>query len=228
MSEKIVIFGTGEIASMAKQYFDTDSDFSVVAFTADDNYVHSDSHEGLPVVAFSELKRLFPPSHYQMHVALSYAKLNRLRKEKYLQAKQSGYHLVSYISSASTISKDFVHGDNCLVLEDQTIQSGVVFGDNIMLWSGNHIGHGSIIESHAYLASHVVVSGHCHIGECSFIGVNAAIKDFTRIGESCIVGMSASIGKDMENGSVAINRSTEIYSEEDRISKSVRKSYFRI
>jgi FlaA1/EpsC-like NDP-sugar epimerase len=66
--EKVVIFGTGVIGQLAHFYFSHDSDFKVVAFTADDEYVESDELLGLPVVKFSDVARLFPPEQYSMFV----------------------------------------------------------------------------------------------------------------------------------------------------------------
>ena len=55
-------------------------------------------------------------------------------------------------------------GDNCFILEDNTIQPFVSIGNNVTLWSGNHIGHDSTIDDHCFIASHVVVSGHVRVG----------------------------------------------------------------
>ena len=100
-----------------------------------------------------------------MFVALSYAKLNAVRKEKYLAAKALGYRLASYVSPRATVLNDGRIGDNCFILEDNTIQPFVTIGNNVTLWSGNHIGHHSTIRDHCFIASHVVVSGGVEIGE---------------------------------------------------------------
>ena len=52
-------------------------------------------------------------------------------------------------------------GDNCFILEDNTVQPFVTIGNNVTLWSGNHIGHDSVIEDDCFISSHVVVSGTC-------------------------------------------------------------------
>ncbi len=80
--KKLVVFGNAEIASMAKFYFDSDSEYQVVAFTVDDVYCDSDDFEGLPLIPFSKVSELYSPNDHAMHVALSYQKLNKLRDEK--------------------------------------------------------------------------------------------------------------------------------------------------
>lgn len=225
---KLVIFGAAEIASLAKYYFDHDSDYEVVAFTVDDSYCESDTFEGLPLIPWSQVDKRFPPSDFNMHVALSYMKLNQFRQEKYEQAKAANYNLVSYVSTKSVTWPDLSIGDNCFILENQTIQPTCKIGNNVMLWSGNHIGHGTEIDDHAYLASHVVVSGHCKIGKRCFIGVNATLRDFLTIGDDCFITMDASIIKDMQSGSVAFGNQAEIMDADDRRAKIVKKKYFKL
>ena len=82
MSKPLVIFGSAEMAALAKFYFKLDSDRKVVAFTVDDAYTKEDQFEGLPLLPYSEIAKRYPPDAYDMHVALSYTKLNRLRQEK--------------------------------------------------------------------------------------------------------------------------------------------------
>lgn len=228
MPRSLVIFGSAEIAELAKFYFENDSDYRVVAFTVDDSYVKGDNCQGLPLVPFSEVTKRFPPVDHAMHVALSYAKLNRVRQEKYEQAKAAGYRLASYVCSKSVTWPDLTIGDNCFILENQTIQPTVKIGNNVMVWSGNHLGHGTIIGDHTYIASHVVISGHCTIGQRCFFGVNATVKDFTAIGDECFLAMDASVTKDMPGGAVALGMPAEIFTDDDRRAKALKKMYFKI
>lgn len=228
MTQPLVLFGSAEIAELAKFYFENDSNYRVVAFTVDDDYVKDENFQGLPLIAFSEVAKRFPPADHAMHVALSYAKLNRIRQEKYQQAKAAGYRLASYVCSKSVTWPDLSIGDNCFILENQTIQPAVKIGNNVMVWSGNHLGHGSVIGDHTYIASHVVISGHCTIGQRCFFGVNATIKDFTAIGDECFVAMDASVTKDMPDGAVALGTPAEIFSDDDRRAKALKKMYFKL
>ena len=228
MARELVIFGSAEIAELATYYFAHDSDYRVVAYTVDDAFVDRDQFLGLPLVPFSEVTARFPHGEYDMHVALSYSKLNRLRQEKYEQAKASGYALASYICSKSVTWPDLTIGDNCFILENQTIQPGVRIGNNVMIWSGNHLGHGSEIGDHTYIASHVVISGHCRIGKRCFFGVNATVRDFTMIGDDCFVAMAASVTQDMGDGSVVVGAKGETYESENRRAQYLKKKYFKL
>ena len=225
---EIVIFGTGEIAELAHFYFKNDPkcDYKVVAFTVDDEFANHKEFLGVPLVPLSKLKDNFPPTKFSAHVALSYKKLNRLRQEKYELMKSMGYRLVSYINSGSTLWNDLIIGDNCFILENQTIQPTVEIGNNVMIWSTNHLGHNCKIKDHAYLASGITVSGHTIIGERTFVGVNVAFKDFIKIGSDCFITMGTNVLKDIGDGSTVTSK--EIFDSENIINHKLKKKYFNL
>jgi sugar O-acyltransferase (sialic acid O-acetyltransferase NeuD family) len=209
MKTPLIIFGTGDIAQLAHYYFNIDSDYEVVAFTVDGAFLKESSYCGLPVVAFEEITTKFPPGSHEIFIALSYSKLNEIRKEKYLSAKALGYKIGSYISSHATVLNQGDIGENCFILEDNTIQPFVKIGDNVTLWSGNHIGHHSRIMNHCFIASQVVVSGGVEIGEQCFIGVNATLRDHIKVGEKCVIGAGALLLQDADPQGVYMSTPTE-------------------
>lgn len=209
MKKPLVIFGSGDIAELAHYYFSTDSDYEVVAFTVDASYIKEPRFRNLPVVAFEDVTQHYPPESHSFFIALSYSKLNAVRKEKFLTAKERGYKLVSYISSKATVLNDGLIGENCFIFEDNTIQPFVRIGDNVTVWSGNHIGHHSVIHDHTFIASHVVVSGGVEIGEQCFVGVNATLRDHIKIGDRCVIGAGALLLADAAPEGVYIGTATE-------------------
>ncbi|MBV9987222.1 MAG: acetyltransferase [Chitinophagaceae bacterium] len=228
MKKPVVIFGTGEIAELAQYYMQHDSGFEVVAFTADAAFVKEPVFRGKPLVAFEDVERLYSPGVYSMHVALSYSKLNLVRQEKYLAAKAKGYELVSYVCSRSVYWEDLSIGDNCFILENQTIQPTVRIGNNVMIWSGNHLGHGCIIKDHTYLSSHICISGHTEIGERCFVGVNSTFRDFIKVGNRVFVAMGALVTRDIEDDAVILGPKSSVLKAEDEMAVRIRKSYFNI
>lgn len=209
MKKKLVIFGAGEIAQLAHYYFTHDSDVDVVAFTADRAFLTEPSFCGLPVVAFEDVVQLYPPATHSFFVALSYSKLNVIRKDKYLAAKALGYECISYISSKATMLNEGRIGENCFILEDNTVQPFATIGNNVTLWSGNHIGHHSTIKDHSFVSSHVVVSGGVVIGENCFIGVNATLRDHITIGDRCVIGAGTILLSNAEPEGVYMGNETE-------------------
>jgi sugar O-acyltransferase (sialic acid O-acetyltransferase NeuD family) len=208
---RLVIFGAGDIARLAHYYFTRDSDHEVVAFTVDEKYQQGETFLDLPLISFERLAEQYPAQDYKMFVALSYARMNKLREEKYHQAKQNGYELVSYVSSRCSFLTDHPVGDNCFILEDNTIQPFVKIGNDITLWSGNHIGHDAVIEDHCFLASHIVVSGYVRIRNNCFIGVNATLRNSITIAPETLIGAGAVIMKDTVEKGVYLPQRAELF-----------------
>ena len=209
MRKSLVIFGSGDIAQLAHYYFSTDSNYEIVAFTVDAKYIKETEFCGLPVVAFEDVAKNYPPDTYDFFVALSYSKLNAVRKEKFLAAKKFGYKMVSFISSRATVLNEGRVGENCFIFEDNTIQPFVTIGNNVTLWSGNHIGHHSVIHDHTFIASHVVISGGVEIGEQCFIGVNSTLRDHIKVGDRCVIGAGSLLLSDVEADGVYMVKETE-------------------
>jgi len=200
---RVIIFGVRDFASLAHYYLRNDSEHEVVAFTAHREFMPAETtFEGLPVVPFEELHDRFPPGDCSAFAPLSHKGMNAARESVYGQFKSRGYPLINYISSHATVLNDNAIGDNCFILEDNTIQPFVTIGSNVVLWSGNHIGHHSHIKDHVFLTSHVVLSGHCVVEPYCFLGVNATIRDRVRLGEGTLVGMGAVVMRDTEPWSV--------------------------
>ena len=185
---KIIIFGAGQTAEIVYHYFTYDSPFSVVAFTANTEHRNKKSLFGLPVVEFEEIEKKYPPEEFKMFVAMSYSNLNKLRAEKYKEAKQKNYKLVSYISSKAGIVGKLDIGENCLILENQLIQPYAKIGNNVFVWSGVLIGHHCTISDHCWLTSDASIGGNSNIGSYSFLGLNCTIGHMIKIGSNCLIG----------------------------------------
>jgi len=200
---RVIVFGIKDFASLANFYLREDSDHQVEAFCVEREYLpDADEFEGLPVVPFEEVASIYPPGEFAFFAPMSSKRQNRERQRIFAAAKRKQYDCVSYVSSRATVLNDRSIGENCFVLEDNTIQPFTTIGDNCILWSGNHIGHHSRIESHVFISSHVVISGHCVVEELAFLGVNATVRDAVTVGEGTFVAMSAAIAKDTEPWSI--------------------------
>lgn len=210
--KKLVIFGAGDIARLAHHYFTHDSPHEVAAFVVDRAFRQGDTFQGLPLIDAEDVTNRYPPSDYDMFVAMSYAKMNAVRAGKYASMKAAGYRLVSYVSSRCSYLSQTPPGDNCFILEDNTVQPFVTIGNNVTLWSGNHIGHDVTIEDHCFITSHVVISGWVRIGTRSFIGVNATLRNSITIAAETLIGAGAIIMKDTKPKQVYLPERAKLFS----------------
>jgi sugar O-acyltransferase (sialic acid O-acetyltransferase NeuD family) len=207
--KRLVIFGAGQIAEVAHYCFVQDSDYSVVGFTVDSDFLQTDQAMGLPLVAFEEVERHFPPDQCDIFIAMAFGKLNRHREAKFQEARRKGYRFAHYVSSRAFVWRGFEPKDNLFLLEHNTVQPFVSIGENTTLWSGNHIGHHATIGANVFIASHVVVSGAVTVGDNCFIGVNATLADNINIGARCLIGAGALLLQDAAEGGVYPATATE-------------------
>ena len=196
---KVIIFGVQDFAQLAKFYLEHDSQHEVVAFSVNEQYLPEPKiFEGLPVVPFEKVEETYPPSDFKFFAPMSPSRMNKLRESVYQQIRHKGYDMISYVSSKATVFPGAEIGDNCFILEDNTIQPFTSIGNNVVLWSGNHIGHHGVIKDHVSFTSHVVLSGHCVVESFSFFGVNATIRDGIHIAEGSFIAMAAAVTRDTE------------------------------
>ena len=88
---RVVVFGVQDFAQLACFYLRHDSEYEVVAFSVNEQYMPKEkSFEGLPVVAFENVEDTYPPSDFRFFAPMSHRRMNRLRASVYGQIKQKG------------------------------------------------------------------------------------------------------------------------------------------
>jgi sugar O-acyltransferase (sialic acid O-acetyltransferase NeuD family) len=197
-NKKIIIVGNGPFAEVAYFYFKNDSEYDVVAFSADKKYIKDDSLFDLPVIPLEDLANNFNPREHYVFVAIGYRKMNLCREEMLRRILSLGYEPASYISSKASYFGKLNLGSHCFILEDNTIQPFVEIGNNVILWSGNHIGHHVKIGDNCFISSHVVIAGNAIIENNCFLGINCNIREAIKIAPFCLIGAGALIMKDTQ------------------------------
>ncbi|GAB4249278.1 MAG: acetyltransferase [Vicingaceae bacterium] len=215
---KIIIFGIQDFAELANFYIENDTEHDVVAFSVNEQYINNQkSFCNKPLEAFERIEKKYPPSDYMFFAPMSPAKMNRIREKIYNDIKEKGYQLISYISSKATVLSNNI-GDNCFILEDNTIQPFTTIGNNVVLWSGNHIGHHSEIKNHVMFTSHVVLSGHCVVNDYCTLGVNSTIRDGITLAEGTFVAMGSTVTKNSPPWSLLLGSPAKVA---DKSSKDI-------
>lgn len=208
---KIIIFGTGNIAEVAYYFLKHDTQLNIVAFTLEKQFIKDNSTKFyLPIIPFEELEHMYPPTEYLLFAPCSGTNLNKFRERIFNKGKEKGYTFYTYISSKASIYTEKI-GENCFILEDNTIQPYTKIGNNCILWSGNHIGHHSTIEDHVFITSHVVVSGMCLIKKYCYLGVNASLRDNIILEEGSVIGMGSSVTKNTDGNAIYMGTPAKLY-----------------
>ncbi|MCQ6280002.1 acetyltransferase [Bacillus sp. EB600] len=201
--KKLIIFGNSNFSKLIKWYIDHDDDREVVAFCADQEYIIENVFEGLPVIAFEEIEKMYPPEQYEILIGIGYNKMNDLRKKIYYSCKQKGYTIASYIHSSSLIQTENI-GEGNIILEQTLIEPFVKIGNCNLIWYKVSIAHDDIIGNFntiagmASLCGHVIIKNNCFVGNASVIRESVIINDYS------LIGASAFVGRDVEPFSVVV------------------------
>lgn len=209
--KNIVLFGAGKIAEVVADYLRRDSDYAIAAFTCESAFVGAGEYCGLPLVPFDDVARLFPPERYELHIAVGYHQLNRLRERLFFEAKAKGYGLASFISSRSWPGRDAKVGENCFVADGVSIEPGASIGDNVSLWSNVVVGHHAQIRNHCWLAAGTVIGGGAVVEERCFLALNVTVGNEVTVGSDSILGARTLVTKTLASKSVVVERDTELF-----------------
>jgi len=208
--KKIILYGNGSVAAATHLFVTHDSPYEVVAFTVDREYIKADTLLDLPVVPFDTVETIYPPDEYDMHIAVGYVQVNRIRADRYYQAKALGYQLVNYISSRALTWPGLVVGDNCKIGPNCTINPFASLGNDVRIGSGSNVGHHTVIKDHCSLASNVTIAGNVTIEPYCLIGANATIRDRITIARECVIGAGAVILENTREREVYLGRPAEL------------------
>jgi sugar O-acyltransferase (sialic acid O-acetyltransferase NeuD family) len=197
----LVIFGTGAFGDLAHYYFHHDSGYSVAAFVLDAAYISVPNFRGLPVVAFEEVTKEFPPSQCDMFVAMGIQKVNRQRAAKVAEAEGKGYNLAGFLSSKAKAPPEFAVKPNSFVMEGAFVQPYVEIGRDTIVLGNAHVGFRTRVGDHCWLTT-PVIGETVVIGDYTFIGINATVVSNHTIGKSNVIGAGALIHKDTKDSEV--------------------------
>jgi sugar O-acyltransferase (sialic acid O-acetyltransferase NeuD family) len=205
---RILIFGTGTGASTARRYIERDTPHQVVGYLVDREFLTVPAFNGRPVVAVDDAVATFSPDDVLAFVPLGSARMNMLRTEKYQLLKSLGYRFLSYVHASNKLDGHCEIGENCLILENQSVNFDAHIGNNVVIWSGCQIGDRSRIEDHAFLAAHVVLNGDVRVGEYAYLGSNCNISNGVHVARQSFIGANALITQDTGERAVHVVEAT--------------------
>ncbi|MBI4902903.1 MAG: acetyltransferase [Acidobacteria bacterium] len=212
MKKKAILFGNAKFAEMNHFYLTHDSAYEVSAFTVDGAHIRYTTMLGLPVVAFEEISKAFPPKDYAMAMPLGLKRVNRTRAEKYAHAKSLGYEFVTYVNSKAIVAAGSVIGENCFLYENVIVKPFSRIGNNVMIETGSLVGHHVAVGDHCFLGPQSLLLGECTVQEYSIVGANATIREAVTVGSDCIIGVGVVVTRSTRPGSVYLAGAPELLS----------------
>ena len=100
--KKLIIYGDSSYAEMIAHYFQTDSEYQVVAFCVDRDYKTKDKINSLPVIALEDIENHFSPEEHHIFAAIGYKSV-RTHKVLFEKIAQLSFPVASYISTKAIV-----------------------------------------------------------------------------------------------------------------------------
>ena len=196
--KKLIIYGDSSYAEMIAHYFQTDSNYKVVAFCADRDYRTRDKINSTPVIDFENVEDLFSTKEHYIFAAIGYKSV-RTHKRLYEKVKKLSFPIASYISSQAMVDSSCEVGVNCLVLAGSILEPYSIVKENCFVNSGAIVCHNATVEAHSILASGSLVGGYTKVGHSSLIGFNATIAELLEVGNETLLGAGSLLLQDTDH-----------------------------
>ena len=194
-TKKLIIYGESAYAQMLANYFQTDSEYEVVAFCADEAYKTQDEIEGIPVIALEEIETHYASDTHSIFSAIGYKSV-RTHKLLFEKIAKLSFPVASYVSSQAMVDASCHIGVNCLVLAGCIIEPEAVVEDNCFVNSGAIVCHHSVVKAHTILASGSLIGGHSTVGESSLIGFHATVAELLELADETLLAAGSVLLED--------------------------------
>lgn len=123
------------------------------------------------------------------------------KAKSFLQLKNLGFNLPSFIHESAVISKRAVIGEGAIVQSSCIIQTNVTIGSGSVISANSFIGHDSILGDCVFIAPSVSIGGSVIIRENTHVGIGAVVLQKIHIGKNCLIGASSCIVSDIPDNS---------------------------
>lgn len=190
----IIIYGNGDFAELMDYYFTSDSDYNVLGFCVEREYMQGKTFSGKPLVAFEEVEKHYPAEKIKMFVAIGYKSM-RLRADLYKKTVAKGYMHVNYISSKCSIDKSCIVGKNNAVLQGVVLEPFSIVGNNNIINTRSTICHHAKVGNDCFIAAHSLIGGYTIIKDNCFLGFSSTVLQKLVIERETLIAAGAVVNK---------------------------------
>lgn len=201
--KKLIIFGANDLGRLLKYYIEKDDSRTVVAFTMNREYIKENSFLGFPVVPFENIAVSYPPSEYEILIAIGNSKMNNIRKKVFLECKAQGYTIASYIHSSCSINSDDI-GEGNIMLEKCLVYPFAIIGNGNLFWDHVLISHDCVVGDYNTFSSYADLCGYVTIGNNGYFGKHCIINEYSQIADYTLVGAAAYAKKETKPYDVVV------------------------
>ena len=105
---------------------------------------------------------------------------------------------------AAQVPDEVAVGENCVIMDNQSISLDVTIGNDVVMGSSNHIGDLTRIDDHCWISSHATVAADVKIRERAFIGIAATVSGRVTIGRESFIGANVLVSSDVPERAVRV------------------------
>ena len=218
--KRLIIYGSGDFAILLKHLVESDGEYSVGGFCADQQYIIGSEFCGNPLVAVEDLTHMYSKDEVALLLAIGYKSM-RSRELMFKRAKNTGFEIASWISKAAHVDSSASIGENAIIFPGVQIEPFAVVGDNCIVWSSAVLCHNSKIGSHCFIAAQSLVGGRAEIGLRTFVGFNSTILQDVCVGDDCLVGAKSLVTNNIPGASKCFGTPAKVVSTHESIGVTV-------
>jgi sugar O-acyltransferase (sialic acid O-acetyltransferase NeuD family) len=201
--QNVIVYGTTDLAEVLLFHLESDERYNVVACCVDKKYITSDKMGKYPVVAFEDVKELYPPSDYAFFVCIGYTGMNEGRRLVFQRIMAQGYSILTYIHPSALVQTQEI-GEGCLVFENVTIGPYCEIGCGNIFYPCSHLAHHSTVGDFNFFAISSSIAGHVKVGNQCFFGNNSTTRDKIIIADKTLLGAGGYLAVNSNEGDVYV------------------------
>ena len=192
--KKIIIYGITDMAEYVSYFINRDSKVDIVAYTVEKKYKDKDKILNCEVVEFENIEDIYPPSEYELFIAIGPTEMNKVRERYFVLAKEKGYTLYTYISNHAIVSSSL--GENNFIGDFSVINPNVQFGNNNIMYEHCVIASNASIGNSCYVAPRAIVGSHAKVLNNIILGMNSVVNTEVIVANESLIGAQVYVSKD--------------------------------
>lgn len=203
MKKKVIIFGIDQFSELIFDYLSVGNEYEVCGFTVDSKFAYTNSFYQLPLIPFEEVEKFFSPIEYGIFICMGYTKMNKIREERFEQATQKGFQIMSYCHPSAIVNTIDI-GIGNIIMEGVIIGSKCKIGNGNVFWAAAHVAHHTEVGNFNFFTISVAVAGNIKIKNNCFFGNNCTIKNGLTIEDYSLIGAGTYLDKNTERYEVYV------------------------
>ena len=205
MKKKVVIFGSGNQATVAAQELLKSKKYSLDYFVDTNSSLKFKKINTKKFPIYKNLNLLKKKKIILGIIAIGHNFSRKIFSED-LEKKFSKIKWISLISKESIVASDVKIGEGSLIMPGCIINSKSIIKKHVIVNTGSIIEHDNILDDFSSIGPKCVLAGNVIVSSLSHIGIGSIILQKIKIGTNSLLGAGSLLNKNIPNNSVFFGR----------------------